>query len=345
MQNGDLASPHGAATVPRSRALRRAAASACPAWIPTIRATGGCATAATPTITLLGFAGPKAEAEEIKTASGGSSCVTNSSWNCPRTRRLITHARTGAARFLGYEITIQHNDTQDHRTARRSTGTIALRVPTDVIKAKCAPYLQRGKPATQNAADQRATTTPSSATYGAEYRGIVQYYLLAGDVFRLNRLRWVMETSMLKTLAAKHRSTVSKMAAKHKAKIETPHGPRTCFEATHRARRQATTGRTVRRDPAQTAEDRRSSPTASRPADLPAQGADHATPRGQCELCGQTDDIASPPRPHARRPRNRPGRRQPAVGTAHGQATPQDPRGLRRLPRPHPPAAAAPLTQ
>jgi hypothetical protein len=58
------------------------------------------------------------------------------------------------------------------------------------------------------------------------YRGIVQYYLLAGDVYRLHRLRWVMETSMLKTLAGKHRTTVSKIAAKHKAKIQTPHGPR-----------------------------------------------------------------------------------------------------------------------
>ncbi|GIH17992.1 hypothetical protein Raf01_61640 [Rugosimonospora africana] len=36
---------------------------------------------------------------------------------------------------------------------------------------------------------------------------------------------------MLHTLARKHRSSVSKMAAKHKAKIATPHGPRTCFEA------------------------------------------------------------------------------------------------------------------
>jgi hypothetical protein len=40
-----------------------------------------------------------------------------------------------------------------------------------------------------------------------------------------------METSMLKTLAAKHRSSVSKMAAKHKARIDTPNGPRACFEA------------------------------------------------------------------------------------------------------------------
>ena len=36
---------------------------------------------------------------------------------------------------------------------------------------------------------------------------------------------------MLKTLAAKHQSSVAKMAAKHRAKIETPFGPRRCFEA------------------------------------------------------------------------------------------------------------------
>ena len=27
--------------------------------------------------------------------------------------------------------------------------------------------------------------------YGAEYRGVVQYYLLAPDVWRLTRLQWV----------------------------------------------------------------------------------------------------------------------------------------------------------
>jgi hypothetical protein len=40
-----------------------------------------------------------------------------------------------------------------------------------------------------------------------------------------------MLTSMLKTLAARHRSTVTKMARKHMATIATPHGPRRCFEA------------------------------------------------------------------------------------------------------------------
>src|SRR5437773_4819253 len=36
---------------------------------------------------------------------------------------------------------------------------------------------------------------------------------------------------MLKTLASKHHSSVSKMAAKHMAKIQTPQGVRTCVEA------------------------------------------------------------------------------------------------------------------
>ena len=62
------------------------------------------------------------------------------------------------------------------------------------------------------------------ATYGAECRGLVQYYLLAGDVFRLHRLEWVMKTSMLKTLTGKHRSSVSKIAAGYKVKIDTRTG-------------------------------------------------------------------------------------------------------------------------
>jgi hypothetical protein len=40
-----------------------------------------------------------------------------------------------------------------------------------------------------------------------------------------------METSLLKTLANKYRSTVSRMARKYKTTIDTPHGPRRCPEA------------------------------------------------------------------------------------------------------------------
>lgn len=178
---------------------------------------------------LLGFTGPKAEAEDIKQRLA-EFLRDELKLELSQDKTLITHARTGAARFLGYEITIQHNDTKKTSRCRHVNGQVALRVPREVIKAKSVPYLRRGKPAKQPALNNGSDHT-IVATFGAIYRGVVQYYLLAGDVYRLHRLRWVMETSMLKTLAGKHHSSMSKMAAKHKTKIQTPHGLRTCFEA------------------------------------------------------------------------------------------------------------------
>ena len=176
---------------------------------------------------LLGFTGPKAEAEDIKQRLA-EFLRDELKLELSRDKTLITHARTGAARFLGYEITIQHNDTKKTGRYRRVNGQVALRVPREVIKAKSAPYLRRGKPAKQPALNNGSDHT-IVATFGAIYRGVVQYYLLAADVYRLNRLQGVMRTSMLKTLACKYDSTVRKMAARYKAKIETPHGLRTCF--------------------------------------------------------------------------------------------------------------------
>src|SRR5260370_38141878 len=97
--------------------------------------------------------------------------------------------------------------------------------------AKCAPYLKHGKPE-RRAELMNLPDSLAISTCAAEYRGIVQYSLLASDVFRLIRLRWAAETSLLKTLAAKHRSTVTAMARKYRATITTAHGPRVCFQAT-----------------------------------------------------------------------------------------------------------------
>ena len=177
---------------------------------------------------LLGFAGPKAEAEEIKQRLT-QFMRDDLHLELSAEKTLITHARTGAATFLGYEIT-----TQTGIGGRRSlNGTIALRAPTSVIKSSYLPYLARGTPTAQRAL-HNLDDYQIVAAYGAQYRGIVQYYPHAVDVHRLDRLHWVMETSLLKTLAAKHHSTVSKTAARYKTKIETPHGLRTCFEAVRR---------------------------------------------------------------------------------------------------------------
>src|SRR5487761_1246850 len=170
---------------------------------------------------ILWFIGPKAEAEEIK-AKLATFLRETLGLELSAEKTLITHARSQPARYLGYDIIVQHADTKITSGLRSVNGTIALRVPPDVIKAQSARYRQHGKP-------ERRTRLLNLddydivRIYGAEYRGVVNYYLLARDVWRLDRLRWNAVTSMLKTLAAKHHSTVTKMAARH--------GLRRCFEA------------------------------------------------------------------------------------------------------------------
>jgi hypothetical protein len=130
---------------------------------------------------LLGFIGPKAEAQEIKdqlTAFLRDELKLELS---PE-KTLITHARTRAARFLGYEITTQMAPSKIVRGQRAVNGKIALRVPLDVIRSKCTRYRKHGRPwhrsELQNLDDYTIVKI-----FGAEYRGIVQYYMLANDVW------------------------------------------------------------------------------------------------------------------------------------------------------------------
>ena len=183
---------------------------------------------------ILGFTGPKAEAEEIK-ARLAEFLRETLGLELNQQKTLITHARSQRARFLGYDITVQHSGTKISNGRRSANGKIALKVPPEVIRAQCARYRNHGKPWHRSRL-QNLDDYDIIRVYGAEYRGVVNYYLLAKDAWRLRTLRWNAETSMLKTLAAKHQSTVSKMAARHKAKAETGDGPRTCFEARRRRR-------------------------------------------------------------------------------------------------------------
>jgi group II intron reverse transcriptase/maturase len=178
---------------------------------------------------ILGFIGPKAEAEEIK-AKLAAFLRETLGLELNDAKTLITHARSQRARFLGYDISVWHCNTKITGGRRAANGKIVLRVPPDVVTAQCARYRKHGKPWHRSRL-QNLDDYDIVRKYGAEYAGVASYYLLAYDVWRLGRLRWNALTSMLKTLSAKHGSTVSKMAARHKAKVETRDGLRTCFEA------------------------------------------------------------------------------------------------------------------
>lgn len=177
----------------------------------------------------LGFAGPQEEAEEIKQRLK-TFLQEQLKLELSEEKTLITHASTQPARFLGYELLVQYRDDKRDRTDRRCiNGHVALRVPAKGVENKCAFYMRRDKP------HHRAELLNDDdfsiiAHYQSEYRGFVQYYLLAQNVSWLWKLHWVMRASLLKTLAHKHRSSVSKMAQKYRATIETPHGPMKCLE-------------------------------------------------------------------------------------------------------------------
>lgn len=179
---------------------------------------------------LLGFAGPRREAEEIK-ARIGQFLRDELRLKLSEEKTLITHAASQAARFLGYEIRTQHRDTKITRGRRAVNGVVGLYVPESVVQERCSRYMRAGKPEARSlrVLDHDYTIV---ARYQAEFRGVVEFYLLALNVSRLCKLRWVMETSLLKTLAEKHATRVRAIARKHKAIIATPHGPRTCIQVT-----------------------------------------------------------------------------------------------------------------
>jgi hypothetical protein len=157
--------------------------------------------------------------------------------------------------------------------------------------AKSARYMARGipvhRPELMNLTDQAIISR-----YGDEYRGIVQYYLLAGDVYRLDRLHWVMVVSLLKTLADKHDSSVTKMARKYAATIQTPHGPRKCLQATvergeNKKPLVATFGGIpLKRQKRAVLRDREPVPAIARHKEVVRR-----LLAARCEICGQTEKV------------------------------------------------------
>ncbi len=95
---------------------------------------------------LLGFIGPRREADEVKRQIG-EFLRDRLKLEMSETKTLVTHGRTGAARFLGYEVGVMHADQKRDKRGRRTiNGGIQLRVPKSVVRNKCSLYLKHGKP-------------------------------------------------------------------------------------------------------------------------------------------------------------------------------------------------------
>ena len=178
---------------------------------------------------LLGFSGPKVEAEEIK-GRLREFLHQEVKLRLSEDKTLITHANTEGARFLGYEIKRSLCNTKRDQHGRRSVNhRINLRIPTEVVRAQCNLYKKHGKiMARAELIEDHEYTIVN--LYQQQYRGFVQYYAFAHNRSTLNHLAWTMLTSLLKTLARKYKTRVNQIVKKYKSTIQTPEGPRRCFE-------------------------------------------------------------------------------------------------------------------
>ena len=175
----------------------------------------------------LAFIGPKSEAEAIKQHLR-LFLQEELKLNLSAEKTLITHARSEAAKFLGYEMATLQRDTKrskrtnaqgDDTKCRSINGHLGLRVPRGVLIEKCNRYKKRGKaihrPELINESDFTIITI-----YQLEYRGIVNYYRLAYNLHTLQQLRWIMEQSLTMTLARKHNISVRKVYQKYQAVLD-----------------------------------------------------------------------------------------------------------------------------
>ncbi|WOK45137.1 reverse transcriptase domain-containing protein [Streptococcus equi subsp. equi] len=172
---------------------------------------------------ILGFTGSKAEAKAIKKQIGDF-LNTKLSLELSQEKTLITHATGESAKFLRYEIKAQRvNDYIDNKGRQSANGVIALFVPASVIESKCRQYMKNGKAIHRNNLlhDDDFSIVQ---TYQQEYRGLVQYYILAQNLSWFSKVYWYMETSLLKTLAFKHESSINKMLAKYKTTTTSTNG-------------------------------------------------------------------------------------------------------------------------
>ena len=167
--------------------------------------------------------GPKAVAIEVKQKMSNF-LVEKLKLTLSKEKTLITH-HSRKARFLGFNITI-NQDTQFinkdalGRIRRSRLGIVGLEVPKEVQVHWKRKYSRNGKPAPRLQLLNHDLHDIITA-YGLELRGLYNYYAPAHNVaHRLYPLKWVMNQSLCKTLAAKLKSTVRQTARQFRYESE-----------------------------------------------------------------------------------------------------------------------------
>ena len=171
---------------------------------------------------LLGFAGSKSEAETIK--QNIKDFLRGMKLELSETKTLITHATSGAARYLGYDIRIACDNNQmtkqnKQHTKHRSRAINmlpVLAVPEEVARHWQRKYTKHGRP-TNRPELLQSSDFEIVKMYGLEFQGIVNYYGMAYNVAKsFYPVKYIFLESAARTLANKHYTHKSQIYAKYK---------------------------------------------------------------------------------------------------------------------------------
>lgn len=172
---------------------------------------------------ILGFIGTRKEAEAIRDAIG-EFLGNHLKLTLSTEKTLITHARTEAARFLNYSVSLYHAD--DKLTLRSGTktktrsinGRVRLGIPFGLSHEKAKPYLKNGKTIAMSAILMHSDAEIIE-TFQQRFRGLAQYYQYASDRAELGSLKNIMQEALVKTLADKFKITVSQVYRRYRGKL------------------------------------------------------------------------------------------------------------------------------
>jgi group II intron reverse transcriptase/maturase len=169
----------------------------------------------------IGIIGSRADAEQVR-QEVRQFIEQNLKLTIAEEKSHIRQSKRGVT-FVGYELKTYSGDRviklkrgRRHTTMKSISEQIQLQIPKDRMQKFCAQkgygMYATGK-ATHKPQWINLTDAEIILAYNGELRGLANYYALAPSVKKtLHKLEWIWQTSLLKTLANKHKTSVNKVA-------------------------------------------------------------------------------------------------------------------------------------
>jgi len=177
---------------------------------------------------LVGIIGSKQEAEDI--LQGTKHFLDKElKLELSEEKTAVRNAREEGTKFLNFNIRKSNNlvsktkKVRGKRIKARNSGvSIRLEVPTERVVKFSSKYGTL-EPMKSLHVPQRIDDSDVEIllAFNQEFRGFAQYYAIANDVkTKLNKLQWLVESSLLKTFANKYKTTVGDIVTRYKIKEE-----------------------------------------------------------------------------------------------------------------------------